>query len=580
MGERRLSILLVDDDQVDQKAVVRYVKKQKLPYDLEVASSLVAARARMEERQFDLMLLDYLLPDGTGLDLLSETEIPAIILTGCGSELVAAEAMRRGAYDYLAKDSEHNYLLLMSHTIEHVLTRKRVQERLRQFERIADVSSDMIAILDRNYTYLAANPTYAKAFNKQYDEVVGHTISQVCGAKVFAEVVQPHALRCLAGETVSYQAWIDFPNGGRRFMDVRYDPDVSPTGEVVGFVVNARDITEHEQAEEQLLQEAIFRKSVIEKAAEGLCVCHEIKEFPYIRFTVWNKRMTEITGYTMEQINKKGWYQSLFPDPSAQARAMKHMEEMRQGKDITSEEWEITRADSEKRTVLFSTSVIMHADWQVEVLALLTDISERKQDENAYKMLVECTGEKIGQELFDAATSGLCAWVGLDCVIIGEVVEDGHRVRALGMSLDGKPIKGFTYDLEGTPCQNVAEQGLCEYPERIIELFPEDAILVEMGAEGYIGMPLRDSSGHTVGILCALSRKKLDLPANFRDVLQIIASRSAVEVARLKAEKYLQFKLDEISRMNQLMVGRELKMEELRKEISLLKREIATLRGE
>ena len=195
-------------------------------------------------------------------------------------------------------------------------------------------------------------------------------------------------------------------------------------------------------------------------------------------------------------------------------------------------------------------------------------------------MLVECTSEKIGQELFEAVALRLCDWAGLDCAIIGEVIDGGERVRALGMCLDGKPVEGFGYDLAGTPCQNVTEQGLCEYPEGIVELFPEDTILAEMGAEGYIGTPLRGRGGKTVGILCALTRHKLDLPANFGEVLQIVAARSAAEVERLKAEKDTLSKLDEIARMNKLMVGRELKMEKLRKENAQLRSTIEALKEE
>ena len=49
-----------------------------------------------------------------------------------------------------------------------------------------------------------------------------------------------------------------------------------------------------------------FRRSVIERAAEGVCVCHDIPDFPYVEFTVWNLKMIDITGYTMEQVNHNG----------------------------------------------------------------------------------------------------------------------------------------------------------------------------------------------------------------------------------------------------------------------------------
>ncbi len=138
--------------------------------------------------------------------------------------------------------------------------------------------------------------------------------------------------------------------------------------------------------EERLLElekERSFREGVIERAAEGLCVCHEISNYPFVRFTVWNRRMTEITGYSMEEINRLGWYQTVFPDPELQAKAVRRMARMRQGDDLRGEVWEITRADGDKRLLSMSTSVLTTADDQVQVLALMLDITEEQRARKA-----------------------------------------------------------------------------------------------------------------------------------------------------------------------------------------------------
>ncbi|MBA4394468.1 MAG: hypothetical protein C0407_13025, partial [Desulfobacca sp.] len=126
-----------------------------------------------------------------------------------------------------------------------------------------------------------------------------------------------------------------------------------------------------------LIEENSFLNTVLEKVGEGLCVCHEIKEFPFVQFTVWNARMTEITGYTIEEINRLGWYQSVYPDPEIQARAIDRMGKMRQGLDIKEEEWEITRKDGKKRMLLITTSLLVSSDGRIHALALMRDNTER-----------------------------------------------------------------------------------------------------------------------------------------------------------------------------------------------------------
>jgi two-component system cell cycle sensor histidine kinase/response regulator CckA len=130
-------------------------------------------------------------------------------------------------------------------------------------------------------------------------------------------------------------------------------------------------------------KEHFFHLSVISNAAEGISVCHNIREYPYDKFTVWNNRMTEITGYTMEEINKYGWYQKVYPDPETQARAVERMKRMRHGDDLRAEPWEITRKDGEKRILSITTSIIESEDGSVHVMAIMDDITEQKRASEA-----------------------------------------------------------------------------------------------------------------------------------------------------------------------------------------------------
>jgi PAS domain S-box-containing protein len=166
-------------------------------------------------------------------------------------------------------------------------------------------------------------------------------------------------------------------------------------GQALYYEGSIEDISEHKWAEDALRQEAEFRRATVERAAEGLCVCHAISEFPYVRFTVWNERMTAITGYTMDGINAKGWYQSVYPDPHVRVRAVERMERMRLGDDMMGEEWEITRADGAKRIICISTSVLSSGGEEGHVLALMQDVTERKRAEQELRNYQEHLEELV-----------------------------------------------------------------------------------------------------------------------------------------------------------------------------------------
>ncbi|MDH3523503.1 MAG: sensor domain-containing diguanylate cyclase [Acidobacteriota bacterium] len=137
-------------------------------------------------------------------------------------------------------------------------------------------------------------------------------------------------------------------------------------------------LARQQELHERLSEDHRFREVVIERAAEGVCVCHDVATHPYVEFTVWNQRMVELTGYQMEEINRLGWYQTVYADPEVRERARLRMERMREGHDLRFERWEIRHADGTERAIAISTSVLTAADGSVHVLALIHDLTEQE----------------------------------------------------------------------------------------------------------------------------------------------------------------------------------------------------------
>lgn len=183
--------------------------------------------------------------------------------------------------------------------VADITQRKRADEDLRRYEQIVSGSTDMLALLDRDYRYLACNAAYLDAFGMRSEELIGHTAADAFGTAFFDAVIRPRADDCLAGQTVNYQEWFEYPAGPRRFMDVHYFPYKDTSGAVQGFIVNARDETLREQAEQSLREKERFIRHALDAAQTGIY----IYDLPERRFQYVNTRFAVITGYEFDDLN-------------------------------------------------------------------------------------------------------------------------------------------------------------------------------------------------------------------------------------------------------------------------------------
>ena len=123
-------ILLVEDENVFAKAVKKHL--QRAGYRVDIADCLVTAREEYKKNAPDLVLLDMRLPDGSGLDLLSEikssnTNTAVLVMSAYGELEDAVSAMKFGASDYLKKPIDLEELLI---NVEKVLDKNELTQKL------------------------------------------------------------------------------------------------------------------------------------------------------------------------------------------------------------------------------------------------------------------------------------------------------------------------------------------------------------------------------------------------------------------------------------------------------------------
>jgi diguanylate cyclase (GGDEF)-like protein len=132
--DQQTNLLVVEDSDSDFEMLRALVKDRK---QIQLARATTISEGLRLTRQagVDIVLLDYLLPDGNGLDFINEMETlglekPVIAITGHGDEVVASRMIKAGAYDYLPKTGTNQAVLLRS--IKTAMEQSRLKKEVAQ----------------------------------------------------------------------------------------------------------------------------------------------------------------------------------------------------------------------------------------------------------------------------------------------------------------------------------------------------------------------------------------------------------------------------------------------------------------
>jgi PAS domain S-box-containing protein len=243
-------------------------------------------------------------------------------------------------------------------------------------------------------------------------------------------------------------------------------------------------------------------------------------------------RILELSREELEEISLT----DLDP-PEMKDKAPDMMGEFMRTKSLRFQTRYLTRGKKEK--ILEISVSLFTLKGRPTMLSVIRDITDQMAAQAAIRTLISGLVGTTGRDSLDRITESIAAWLGADCVIIGELSPDREVVKALSTILDGTRISDFSYRLKGTPCERTAQEGFCVFSDGVVSLFPESKEAASLQIRGYAGRSLLDSEGRVVGILCILSRNPLILPSSAKEIIDIIAAKAAAEIGRLKALKAL-----------------------------------------
>jgi diguanylate cyclase (GGDEF)-like protein/PAS domain S-box-containing protein/hemerythrin-like metal-binding protein len=275
-----------------------------------------------------------------------------------------------------------NTLQLMRELAE----RRRDEESLRKLSLAVEQSPSSIMISDLDANIEFVNEAFVKATGYSRSEAIGQNPRILQSGKTPRQTHQEMWETLNSGEVWKGE-FINKRKDGSEFVELAMiSPVHQSNGDVTHYLAIKEDITERKRLERELEDQLAFTQAVIDAEINGLAVCHGIEDAPYIRFTVWNRGMETLTGFSMEEVNRLGWHQALYSEADAQLQAKQRMKRIRHGEHIMGEEWTLTRKTGEQRTVQIYTTSCFHNTAGLHVLVVMHDITDHKLMEARLKL--------------------------------------------------------------------------------------------------------------------------------------------------------------------------------------------------
>ena len=181
---------------------------------------------------------------------------------------------------------------------------------------------------------------------------------------------------------------------------------------------------------------------------------------------------------------------------------------------------------------------------------------DNRSEDSAIRAILEGTSSVTGADFFAALVKHLCAILETKGAWVTEFNEDLRFLRARSFWYNDRWIRDFGYKIDGTPCQDVIDKSqFVHIKENVSELFP-DAPDFGIKVVSYMGVPLLNIDGKTLGLLGVIDDKPMPEKPNNAAIFHIFAARAAAELQRLNSEKEMEDKEKKLSRLvNSAMDG-------------------------
>ena len=168
----------------------------------------------------------------------------------------------------------------------------------------------------------------------------------------------------------------------------------------------------------------------------------------------------------------------------------------------------------------------------------------------ALRAILEGTATETGHGFFAALVQNLSKALGTHGAWVTEYFPAKRRLRALAFWMDGQWVKDYEVDITGSPCEKVIDtRQLVHFPDRLLELYPNEPDVMAIGAVSYMGVPLFSEEGEILGHMAVIDRRPIPEEPRVHAIFKIFAARAAAELRRLRAEDEVRAREEKVGRL-------------------------------
>ncbi len=253
-------VLYVDDDDQQTDMVAEYFRLTG-EFEPVMIECLHDMWPLLATGQFDILVLDYMLPDGNGLDTLGEIQkrgyqLPVILVTGHKDDRVATAAIQQGASDYILKTDD--YLRSLPNVLQKVLRSRELEESIsRSMEQVRYQATllnnvrDAIVVWDLQGEITYWNPAASGLYGWSHFERLGKPVEEV-----YLKLFNPEISLPREGETIGrhIERQCRTKTGQAIWVSSRIAAlrDIQNNNQLLGYMDVSHDITKRKHMEDQI----------------------------------------------------------------------------------------------------------------------------------------------------------------------------------------------------------------------------------------------------------------------------------------------------------------------------------------